>query len=220
MQPHSLIRRWLQVAAGLALLAVAAAAQSSAPPPMAAGNAFFVAPGTRDAMLNGQPLLPGTAVLAGETITTSRGGVVVLTPTHGAGGAILVTGNASVTVRPGAVGAGGTDQLQINQGNARITGAVTVMTPQGQVFTPAGAGASYVVNTSLAQSSMGVLTGNVATFNPGVSSAPALSVAAGQAIEVATINGQIRFRSIDFTRVHQPSASDSVPQTVAASQSQ
>ncbi|HXE31161.1 MAG TPA: hypothetical protein VN515_05115 [Terriglobales bacterium] len=187
-------------------------------------NAFFAGPGTHGATLNGQPLLPGTAILQGETVTTGAGGVVVMAPTHGAGGVLELTGNASATVQSGSVQGNSSDQLMVKSGNAMVMGNVSVVTPQGQTFRSATAGTSYVINATAAQSSMGVLTGAVNTYNPrnspSVTQPPATTIPAGDAIQVAANGGQIQINSIKMAQVNKPAPNAAVPQTVTASQSQ
>ena len=210
----------LRLTLAAVVMALAGAMLGGQTPDASQDNAFFVGPGTQDAFLNGQPLLPGTAILAGETVTTGTGGILVLTPTHGDGGVLELTGNASATVRPGAVPSGlGTDQLEIQQGDALITGNVSVITPQGETFRPAGANTSYVVNAGANQSTMGVISGAVNTYN-GLAGGPSSIVPAGSAIQVSGLNGQVRIRNVNFDQVNRPSTNASIPQQAPASQSQ
>lgn len=187
-------------------------------------NAFFAGPGTHGATLNGQPLLPGTAILQGETVTTGAGGVVVMAPTHGAGGVLELTGNASATVQSGSVQGGSSDQLVVKTGNAMVMGNVSVVTPQGETFRPATANTSFVINANTTQSSMGVLTGAVNTFNSrlaaSISQNQTNTIPAGNAIQVGTNGGQIQINNIKLAQVNKPAPNAAVPQTATASQSQ
>ncbi len=183
-------------------------------------NAFFAGPGTHGALLNGAPLLPGTAVMAGETVTTSPGGVAVLAPTHGSGGVLELTANAVATVRPGMLTGGmGTDQLNVAHGDIMATGNVSVNTPQGQTFHSVNSNTSYMLNVNPQKSSMGVLQGSVATFNANQPSA-ATTVPAGNAVQVDTsANGQAQLSNIRLNQVTKPAVSAAMPQTITASQS-
>lgn len=175
------------------------------------GTAFFAGPATHDASLNGEPLLPGTAILPGETVTTSAGGVVVLTSTGGAGGALELTGNASATV------GSSPNQLILHQGDALVAGSVSVATPQGEIIAAVNGGTSFVVNAGGGQSSVGVLTGAVNTLGPGGQNA---RLGAGEAAQVAFgRNGQFQFNRIRMAQVTLPSPAAGMPQTIPASQS-
>jgi len=182
-------------------------------------NSFFAGPGTHGASLNGAPLLPGTAVLAGEVVTTGPGGVAVLAPTHGAGGVLEMTSNASATVHAGSIATtGGSDELDVTKGNIMATGKVSLVTPQGQTFQSVNAATSYMVNVDPQKSSMGVLSGSVATFNTGQASA-AVTVPAGNAVQVDTgLNGQAKLSNIKINQVAKPAVGAAVPQTVVASE--
>lgn len=184
-------------------------------------NAFFAGPGTHGALLNGAPLLPGTAVMAGETVTTSAGGVAVLAPTHGSGGVLELTAKAVATVHPGVLtGAAAADQLNVVRGDIMATGNVSLSTPQGQTFHSVAAGTSYMLNVDQQKSSMGVLTGSVATSNANQPSAPAATVAAGSAVQVDIgQNGQAKLSNIKLNQITKPAVNAAVPQTVTASTS-
>lgn len=190
---------------GLALGAAGLSAQTGQ------GYAYFVGPGTQGAFLNGAPLLPGTAILPGETVTTGAGGVVVLTPTQGAGGVIELTGNAAATLDP----TGG--QLHIGGGDALVMGDVSVVTPQGQVFTPQN-GSRFVVNVANHQSEVGVLTGSVSAYTPG-SPQPTV-VGAGNAVQVSDGGGQVQLNRIQLSQLTRPDPNAALPKTIPASQSQ
>lgn len=194
---------WLGLALGAAGLGAQAGGNQ--------GYAYFVGPGTQGAFLNGAPLLPGTAILPGETVTTGAGGVVVLTPTGGAGGVVELTGNAAATLDP----TGG--QLHIGGGDALVMGDVSVVTPQGQVFTPQN-GSSYVVNIANHQSEMGVLTGSVNTYTPG-SPQPTV-VGAGNAVQVSDGGSQVQLNRIQLSQLTRPDPNAALPKTIPASQSQ
>lgn len=179
------------------------------------GNAFFAGPGTRGATLNGAALLPGTSILAGETVYTGPGGVAILAPTHGAGGVLELGSNGSATVHSGPVIAGlGTDQLEMKQGNALVVGNVSVATPQGETFRPAEAGTSYIVNAGTNVSTMGVVRGAVNTFGPRIA---ATVIPAGDAVQVSGAGGVVQLSSIKMAQVVKPQAAAAVPQTTVAS---
>lgn len=220
---------WLILALSLTGLCAGLSAQAANPGSNSQDNAFFAGPGTHDATLNGAPLLPGTAILQGETVQTSPGGVVVMAPTHGSGGVLELSGNSSATVHTGNVSnAVGTDQLMVSKGNAVVTGGIAVVTPQGQTFQPANDTTSYVVNADGQQTSMGVISGSVNTLQPRAANAPSTApdpppvvVQAGAGIQVnTTITGQIQLSNIRLNQVVQPSTQAAVPQTTTASQSQ
>jgi len=168
-------------------------------------GSFFAGPGTRGAYLDGAPLLPGTAILPGDVVTTDAGGVVLLTPTQG-GGAIEIAGAGSATLP------GGSNTLNLTQGNALVVGNVRVTTPQGETFVP-GPNSSYVVNVASSQAGMGVLAGSVrALLGNGASS----SVGAGQAIQIGAGNTT---RAIRFADLARPDPNGIMPQIIPASQS-
>jgi hypothetical protein len=183
-------------------------------------NAFFAGPGTHGALLNGAPLLPGTAVMAGETITTGPGGVAILAPTHGSGGVLELTANAIATVHTGILNSAvATDQLNVSRGDVMATGNVSVNTPQGQTFHATNSNTTYMLNVDQEKSSMGVLRGSVATFNA-TQPSEATTVPAGNAVQVNTsMNGQAQLSNIKMNQVTKPAVSAAVPQTVTASQS-
>ncbi len=191
----------------MALGAVGLAAQTGG----SQGYAYFAGPGTQGAFLNGAPLLPGTAILPGETVTTAGGGVVVLTPTGGGGGVVELTGNAAATV-----GANG-GPLQIGGGDALVMGNVSVVTPQGQVFTPQSA-SSYVVNIAPSHSEMGVLTGAVNTYTPGTPQPAVLG--AGNAVQFSDVGGQVQTNRLQLAQLTRPNPNAAVPTSIPASQSQ
>lgn len=201
----------------MACLSLTPSAQSSG----GQENAFFTGPGTTGAMLNGAPLLPGTTVLSGETISTGPGGLVVMAPTHGSGGVLELTQNTIAQVRPGDL-VSSTDELEIKSGSASILGAVTVQNPQGQIFQPSTVGTRYIVNASQAQSSMGVVAGAVTTINPGtaVNLSPQLYTA-GQGLNAAVgSNGQLNVSKASLSSIPQPATVSNVTTPVSASQSQ
>src|SRR6185437_5098199 len=105
-----MIRFMKHSALGLLALGVALAAQPD--------GSFFAGPGTHGAYLDGAPLLPGTAILPGDVVTTESGGAAL---------------------------PGGSNSLIITKGNALVVGNVRVTTPQGATFVP-GQNSSYVVN--------------------------------------------------------------------------
>jgi hypothetical protein len=178
-------------------------------------NAFFAGPGTHGAFLHGVALLPGTSILAGETVTTGSDGVAVLTPTHGSGGVVAMTANSTATVATGR--AGRVDHLAMHDGTALVTGQVEVSTPQQQVFQPHGADTRYVVDATPVQSRMGVLAGAVTTYNP--TSATSV-IPAGDAIQVASTGGATQMQRVPFSQVRPPTTPAAAPQQIPASQSQ
>lgn len=196
-------KKWLAATAGVLWLAAGCAAQTPS------GTAFLAAPGTREAFLNGYPLLAGTAVLPGETVTTGSGGVAVLTPTGGGGGAVELTGNASATVAPPIAGHPGAP-LSLTQGDALIYGQVSVLTPQGATLLPQTGSTSYVVNVATGQSSLGVLNGSVQTLH----AAGDVSVAQGQARSWKT-GGQMR--TIPMAQLTRPKPDSALQKLVPAS---
>lgn len=200
----------LPLALGLGLTATAWA--------QASGPSFMIGVGTVNATLNAKPVLPGTAVLPGDSVATAPGGVVVMTPSGG-GGVVLMNGNSSAVLPQN------TTNLQIQQGNALVAGNITVTTLQGTEFKPAtGTQTTYVVNAGVAQSSMGVVTGSVSTLKPVVNNQPPpppLVVPAGDAINVSTgANGLVQTANIKLNQVQRPNASDATPKQTPASQSQ
>src|SRR6185437_12648793 len=184
-----MIRFMKHSALGLLALGVALAAQPD--------GSFFAGPGTHGAYLDGAPLLPGTAILPGDVVTTESGGAVLLTPTQG-GGAIEL--------------AGGSNSLIITKGNALVVGNVRVTTPQGATFVP-GQNSSYVVNVGGAQAGMGVLSGSVKTL---LGNGTISTVSAGSAIQVGKGNSA---RAIRFAELTRPDPNGIMPQVIPASQS-
>ncbi|HVB39532.1 MAG TPA: hypothetical protein VNE83_01435 [Terriglobales bacterium] len=181
-------------------------------------NAFFAGVGTQGASLHGNSLLPGTSVLAGETVSTGHGGVAVLTPTHGAGGVVEVGPDSQATVASGPYDpALGADQLQILQGSVLVSGAVSVVTAQGRTFLPQTSQTSFVVDAGSTSSTMGVLTGAVRIYNP--SGLPTI-VPAGQALQVTGSLGAVQLSRVPLNQVQRPSLRAAAPQTTPASQSQ
>lgn len=194
------------IALGALGLALGAAAALAVP----TQGAYLAGPGTKDAYLNGVALLPGTAILPGETVTTSSGGVVVLTPTQGVGGVVELAGNGEATVGgPGA-------PLQIGSGDALVVGGVAVATPQGETITPRG-DASYVVNAGASRSGVGVLAGTVFTFSPG---AGQQTLEAGHALQLSHLGGQWQINPLQMSQLVRPDPKDALPTTIPASQSQ
>jgi hypothetical protein len=202
------MRAWAGLAAALALSGAGLGAQAPA-------EAYLTAPTTRGAFLNGQPLLPGTAILPGETVTTNVGGVVVLTPTSG-GGAIELAGGASATVSP--VPGGG---LALGGGSALVVGPIQVTTPQGERLEPLTSGTSYVVNAAPARTRVGVLAGRLSTISPGRNAAPPQPLVPGHALEISGGAGGalVRLQAIAMNQVRQPPPDAAMPKVVTASQS-
>jgi len=192
-----MIRFMKHSALGLLALGVALAAQPD--------GSFFAGPGTHGAYLDGAPLLPGTAILPGDVVTTESGGAVLLTPTQG-GGAIELAGGGSAALP------GGSNSLIITKGNALVVGNVRVTTPQGATFVP-GQNSSYVVNVGGAQAGMGVLSGSVKTL---LGNGTISTVSAGSAIQVGKGNSA---RAIRFAELTRPDPNGIMPQVIPASQS-
>ena len=179
------------------------------------GNAYFASPTTHGAFLNGQPLLPGTAILPGETVTTDADGVVVLTPVGGTGGAIELASGTSATVARFAGGG-----LTLNQGDALVVGPIALRTPQGERLEPVSAGTSYVVNAAPQETRVGVLAGRLNTIAPGLNAARLQPLAPGHALAIAG-GGTLpmRFHAIAMNGVRQPPRDAAMPRVAVASQS-
>lgn len=194
-------------AAMVLMLAAGLAAQS---------YGFLAGPGTRGAWLDGAPLLPGTAVLPGETVTTAPGGVLVLASSGPGGGVLEITGGGAATVRPG--GALG-PALQLEQGNALVVGRVPVVTAQGETIAPLSPASSFVLNAVPQRTSVGVLTGSVQALFASGPPQPGNVLNPGQALAFTpgAATGFTRIRMADLT-VPPPTAG--MPQVIPASQSQ
>jgi hypothetical protein len=195
-------------AAALALAWAAAGAQ--APP-----AAFLAAPATRGAFLNGQPLLPGTAILPGETVTTNAGGVLVLTPTAG-GGAVELAARTTATVTRTAGGG-----LELGRGNALVVGPVHLLTPQGERLVPLSTRTSYLVNAAPGATRVGVLAGGLDTLAPGLNPLRRPPLAPGRALEIlgGTAGAAPRLRPIALNRVQRPPPNAAMPRVAIVSQS-
>ncbi len=204
------MRNWAGLAGAAALALGCAGLGAQAP-----ANAYFASPTTRGAFLHGLPLLPGTAILPGETVTSDAGGVVVLTPTGGGGGAIELAGDSSATVARAAGGG-----LELGRGTALVAGLIALLTPQGERLEPLTAGTSYVVNAAARQSRVGVLAGRLNTIAPGLTPARLQPLAPGHAVEITGGGGgPMQLRSITMQGVQQPARDSAMPKVAVASQS-
>lgn len=171
---------------------------------------MIAGPGTRGASLHGQPLLAGTVVLPGETVTTSPGGVLVLASTGASGGILQLDGGAAATIA-------GDGAVHIHQGNALVAGPLAIVIPQGATFRPATTSANLVVNVTPTASRVGAISGQVSSYGP---RQPAAELHAGQAVAVTGGSGAPpRARPIGFATLARPDPAAAMPRSIAASPS-
>jgi len=94
---------------------------------------FVTGPSSSGAQLLNKPLLPGTAVLNCESITTSSSGSALLSGSKQGGLAALGHDSQGVVLTDSK----GNPQIALQQGLAKVSGGVTVITPQAS-FQPQG----------------------------------------------------------------------------------
>jgi|GEM_PF-5301773 len=94
---------------------------------------FVTGPSSSGAQLLNKPLLPGTAVLNCESITTSSSGSALLSGSKQGGLAALGHDSQGVVMTDSK----GNPQIALQQGLAQVSGGVTVVTPQAS-FQPQG----------------------------------------------------------------------------------
>ncbi|MGH9479211.1 MAG: hypothetical protein ACRD1A_08275 [Terriglobales bacterium] len=187
----------------------ARSAQGASKLPRQAG--LIAGPGTRGAFLHGEPLLAGTVVLAGETVNTAAGGVLVLASSSASGGIIQLAGGATATV--GADGA-----VTLHQGNALVAGPLAVVTPQGQRFRPTSSQAVLVVNVAPGGSRVGAISGQISTYAGGQ---PPMVLHAGEAVAVTGGGGTgpPLVQPVGLATLSRPDPVAAMPRSISASPS-
>ncbi len=176
------------MAAGLPLfLALALGAQQTgqtAASSNAGPGGFIVGSNTSGAVMNGQPLLPGTAVLPGENVTTISGGTATLVSTGENGGVVQLGQQTQTTVVTNSAG----PQVNLIQGAVQTQGTVPVETCTSMV-TPQNSETIVTVSAQgCQQSGVQQVSGNSSVKSLG--SAGAGSATAGSASQASLHAGQ------------------------------
>lgn len=113
---------WVFVWAGIGLLSLAAAAQSGGA--NAANSGFIVGGNPQGATVQGQNVLPGTAVMPGEQVQTNSGGSITLVGTSPQGGVVQIGHQTNSSIVSSANG----PQVNLNSGYAQVQGQIPVAT--------------------------------------------------------------------------------------------
>lgn len=140
-----------------------------------AGSAGFVTgPSSSDAQFLNKPLLPGTALLNCDSISTTGSGSALLSRSKDGGLAALGHDSQGTIL----TSSKGTPEIALQQGLAQVSGGVTVTTPQAS-FQPQGSSQFSVV----AGSDHTYVMGKSGTTNVGSVQNPT-PVQSGQAFEI------------------------------------
>ena len=119
--PH-MRRNWIFAWGVIGLLSLAAAAQQGGN--NAANSGFIVGNNSQGATVQGQSVLPGTAVMPGEQVQTSSGGSITLVGTSPQGGVVQIGHQSNSTIVSSANG----PQVNLNTGYAQVQGQIPVAT--------------------------------------------------------------------------------------------
>lgn len=160
--------------------------------------------------MGGVPLLPGTAIIPGETIVTGAGGAVVMGEANSTGGMVDIGPDSTVFIAPNGRGFA----LQLIAGSAIVTG-LTVETPQGTLIEPAHGGTEYLVDAGNTRSLVGVIMGVVQLIGL---NRPVTRLTAGQADSlVLDARGVVDTTRANFSELTSPPVNSSLSARPAAS---
>ncbi len=176
--------KWIFAGGFLGLLSLAAAAQQGSG--NAGNNGFIVGSNPQGASVQGQSVLPGTAVMPGEQVQTDSGGSITLVGTSPQGGVVQIGHQSNSTIVNSANG----PQVNLNSGYAQVQGQVSVATCNS-VVQPTNSQTNVTVvangcNQTLVQQNSGTATvQNVSTGNTGTGN-QSQTLNAGNAVSVTS----------------------------------
>ncbi len=152
------------------------------------GNGFIAGSNTQGAVMNGQPLLSGTAVLPGDSVTTLSGGTATLVSTGTNGGVVQLGQQTLAKVTSSNVG----PQVNLMQGAVQAQGTVQVQTCNS-METPANNQTIVTITAQgCQQTNVQQIAGNssVKNLSSNTVTNSSASLQAGQAVQVNGNNVQ------------------------------
>ncbi len=170
---------------------------------------FIAGSNTQGATMNGVPLLPGTAVLPGEHVTTASGGTATLVSTGQNGGVVQLGQQTATTVVNNSSG----PQVNLTQGAVQAQGTVPVQTCTSVVMPQNNQTIVTVVANGCQNSNVQQVAGNSTVKSLGSSqqtdnnssSSSQASLHSGQSVQIA--GNQIQYVAPNSISFPQPSTS-------------